>query len=209
MHRNVSLRNVRFNWISVLEPKQFDANSDHRFQAEILIEEGSEAHKVLEEALLSAAEEKWPSKGEGMVKVASSNGKCCRKEGSNMPLNKKTMEVPEYYSGNVVLSSSRVQERDGNPKVYSQRASTLALVEVTKDTVFGADLVKPVRGNYGDVLVSLWGWEFNGAPQINCTLEAIAFRGEGDSLGGQVAITPDVIASAFDAEIEAPANPFE
>ena len=103
------------------------------------------------------------------------------------------------------------KDRDGDLKVYSQRLSTLALVEVNKDTVFGADLVKPVRGNYGDVLVSLWGWEFYGAPQINCTLEAIAFRGEGDSLGSQAPVTADVIANAFGAEIEAASdqpNPF-
>lgn len=209
MHRNVSLRNVRFNWLAVLEPKQFNKGDDHRYQAEVLIEEGSEAHKVLNEAVQSAAEEKWPGKGEGMVKVAASNGKCCRKEGDQMPLNKKTMEIPEYYTGNVVLATGRVLERDGEPKVYSQRASTLALVPVTKDTVFGADLVKPVRGNYGDVLVSLWGWEFNGAPQINCTLEAIAFRGEGDALGNQAPVTSDVVADAFGAEIEQEANPFE
>lgn len=208
MHRNISLRGVRFNWLSVLVPKQFSAGDLHRFQAEVLVEPDSDAAEVLAEALLSASEEKWPGKGEGMIAVAESNKKCCRKSGDTMPLDKKTMEIPEHYLGNIVLSASRVQERDGDPKVYSQRKSNGKLLEVTKDTKFDDDLIKPVRGNYGDVMVSIWGWEHKGSPQLNCTLEAIAFRGEGDSFSTHAAVTTEDVGAAFDAEIEETANPF-
>lgn len=202
MHRNISLRGVRFNWLQVLTPSQFKPGDPKRFRAEILIEPGSTAHQTLEDGMLSAAEEKWPGKGEGMLSVTASNKRSCMKEGDSMPLNKKTMEIPEYYLGMIVLSTSRVQDRDGDPKVYCQRKSNGKLVEVFADTTIEDDFVAPVSGNFGDVMVSLWGWEHSGSPQLNCTLEAIAFRTEGDALGGHAAVTTDEIKDAFDAEIE-------
>jgi hypothetical protein len=204
MHRNISLRGVRFNWLNVMEPSYFKPGDPGRYRAEVIIEPGSEADTVLKDALASAAEEKWPGKGEGMIAVAESNKKCCRKDGDTMPLNKKTMAIPEYYLGNTILSTSRVEDRDGAPKVYSERASSGSLVEVSKDTTFDEDLIKPVSGNYGDVMVSLWGWEHSGSPQINCTLDAIAFRRTGDALGGHAPVSTGDIAAAFGAEIEDP-----
>lgn len=209
MHRNIALRNVRFNWLDVLEPTQYQPGDSFRYRAEVIVEPGSEADKALDVAILSAAEEKWPGKGKGMLAVAASNNKCCRKSGDSMPLNKKTMEIPEHYLGNTVLSTSRVLERDGAPKVYSLRKSTGKLVEVSKDTVFDADLVKPVSGNYGDVMISLWGWEFGGSPQLNCTLDVIVFRSAGDPMGGgRVEVSGDMVAAAFGAEIEEGLDPF-
>jgi len=208
MHRNVALRNVRFNWLQVLEPSFFQKGDVGRYRAECIIEPDTEADKRLDDAVNSAAEDKWPGKAKGMLKVAVSGGKCCRKVGDDMPVNKKTFELPEHYAGNTVLSTSRVDDRDGPPRVFCKRISTGKLVEVTKDTVFDEDLIKPVPGSYGDVMVSIWGWEFGGSPQLNCTLDAIAFTGEGDALGGRGAISDDTLAAGFCAEIEASENPF-
>ena len=208
MHRNVTLRNVRFNWLEIFEGKAFNEGDPHRFRAECIIEPGTPAAEVLDKAVLSAAEDKWPGKAEGMVKVAESSKKCCRKSGDDMPVNKTTFEVPEHYVGNVVLSSSRVLERDGAPRVFVKRPATGKLVEVTKDTAIGADLVKPVPGSFGDVMVSLWGWEFGGSPQINCTLDAIAFTTDGDPLGGRETLGDEQLAAGFGAEIEVAETPF-
>ena len=208
MHRNVALLGVRFNWVDVLTGNRFSEGDDLRFRAEVIIEPDSPAAKALDTAITEAAEEKWPGKSEGMIKVATSGGKCCKKVGNEMPIDKKTFEVPEYYLGNTVLSTSRVFERDGAPRVFVKRISSGKLVEITKDTPLDEDLVKPQRGAHGDVMVSLWGWEFGGAPQINCTLDAIAFTNPGDPISQRAPIEDEEVAVGFGKELEVGETPF-
>lgn len=208
MHSNVVLNSVRFNWVRVLEPKSFQADDPERYQVEVLIEPDSEAHKVLVEAVQSAAADKWGAKAKGYLGSATANRKCAMKDGNTMPPDKNTGELPDYYKDAVVLSCGRKLDRDGPLRVFCLRKSTGKLVEVTKDTKFDDDLVGPNRGNHGKVMVSLWGWEHNGSPQINCTVETIAFLEEGEPLGGQAPLKTDAIKDAFGVDIDVDETPF-
>tara|TARA_Y100000996_G_scaffold92836_1_gene65615 strand:+ start:2007 stop:2639 length:633 start_codon:yes stop_codon:yes gene_type:complete len=208
VHRNVTLNNVRFNWLTVLEPSAFKPGDPLRYRAEVLIEPDSEADKVLMDAIKSAAEEKWPGKSDGHVKSAQINRKVCRKLGTEMPPNKDTGELPSHYQDAVVLSTGRSFDRDGSLRVFCRRKSTGKLVEIDKDTTIDDDLVRPVPGNFGKVLVTIWGWEHSGAPQLNCTLESIAFTVEGDPLGSKAPLKTEAILDAFGEELEEGTNPF-
>jgi len=202
MHRNITLHDVQFNWLTVLEPKRFKPDDPARYQAEILIEDGSDTAKMLEEAVFSAASEKWPGKEKGHVATARANLKCAVKFGDKMPPDKNTGEIPEHYKGRVVVSSSRRLDRDGPLRCFSVRKSTGRLVELTQDTNFDGDLVEPKRGCKGKAMISLWAWEHGGSPQINCTVESLMFEDEGEPISANTALTVDAIAGAFGREVE-------
>lgn len=195
----VVLKGVRFNWLNVLEPQK----KYGRYRAEAIIEPGSAADKALEAAILESAIEKWgEKKAPNFVKSAAADKKVCRQLGDNMKPDKNTGEVPDHYVGKVVLSAGRVDERDGPPKTYCARVGQPnKLVRVTKDSDL-SDLVKPVAGSYGDMIVDVWAFEYNGAPQVNCTLQSIFFREQGEPIRARRDLSADEVAEELGVEIE-------
>ena len=208
MSESVVLTNVQFNWLDVLAENKKYGN----YRAECLIEPDSENDKILAEAILAAATEKWgETKAPNYLKSATANKKICRKAGETMNPNRNTGEIAEYYLGKVVLNASRKADRDGAPSVYCARENdSTRLVRADADSNFEG-LVRPTSGSFGDVIVNIWAWEHDGAPQINCTLETIAFRAQGEPLGVQRGLSVDQEASLLgvEIEIEDDGNPFQ
>lgn len=203
-HDDIVLRNVRVNWNDLLAPNDYG-----RYRVEVLIEPDSEAHKEAEAAIASACKDKWGSaeRASGMRQIATANGKCCLKDGNLMPPNKKTMELADHYKDVFVLSASRKVEK-GRPALYTKRLKTGKFIEVNEDTPLDPEEFVPVAGgNFADILVSFWGWEHKGSPQVNCTLEAVKFTNVGDSLGGGPKLTEERVLGAFgDLEIDEEAD---
>lgn len=199
MSETLVLRNVRATWVDVVKQNKKFGN----YRAEVLLEPDSVEDKKLQLAIHNAAVEKWgESKAERMLKVATANKKVCRKVGETMNPSRKTGEVAEHYLNTVVLNAARKHDRDGAPNVYCAKLSDPGkLVRVHEDSDFSG-LVKPVGGNYCDVIVNVWAFEFDGSPQINCTLETIAFREQGEPLGGREELSEGQIAAALGVEIE-------
>lgn len=199
MSETVVLKGVRAVWLDVLKQNKKFGN----YRAEVLIDPGSQAEKDLDEAINNVAKEKWGAKAPTMLKVATANRKVCRKPGESMNPSKQTGEVADHYRGKIVLNAARKHDRDGAPNVYCaklDKPSQLVRVHAESDL---SKLVKPVGGNYCDVIVNVWPFEFDGSPQVNCTLETIAFRSEGDPITARDSMSESQLASVLGAEISA------
>ena len=197
MSQDLVLKDVRFTWLDVLEENKKYGN----YRVECLLEPDSTEDKNLQSAIREAAVEKWgEAKANNFIKSAAANRKVCRK--TEMLPNKKTGEVADFYVGKVVLTASRRADRDGPPRVYCARLDDpTKLKPVSKDSTFDG-LVKPVGGNFGDVIVNIWAFEFDGAPQINCTLDTVAFRREGEPISTRTKLSEAGVAAALGAAIE-------
>ncbi len=202
MSETLVLRGVRFTYLDVLTQNKKFGN----YRVECLLEPDSIEDKKLQLAIREAAVEKWGSaKADNFIKAASANNKVCRKLGDRKNPNKNTGEVSDFYLGKVVVTASRKHERDGAPDVFCAKTDDASKIVKVTDGSDLSGLVKPVGGNFGDVIVNVWAFEFDGAPQINCTLETIAFRSEGEPISTRRAMSDDAIADAFGAQVE---NPF-
>lgn len=199
MSETVILRDVRYTWLDVLTQNKKFGN----YRAECLLDLDGPEDKKLQEAIHKAAVEKWgEAKAANYLKAARANKKVCRKLGDDMNPDKNTGEVPEHYIGKAVLSAARREDRDGPPAVYCAKVDEpTRLVRVDKDSDL-TGLIHPVGGNFGDVIVNVWAFEYDGAPQVNCTLETITFRRKGDSLRSRTSLSVDQLAEALGAQID-------
>lgn len=202
MSETLVLRGVRFTYLDVLtENKKFG-----NYRVECLLDPDSIEDKKLQLAIRETAVEKWgAAKADNFIKAATANNKVCRKLGERKNPNKNTGEIPSFYEGKVVLSAGRKAARDGAPGVFCAKVDDPTKIVRVAEGSDLTGLVKPVGGNFGDVIVNIWAFEYDGAPQINCTLETIAFREEGEPISTRQPMSEQAISDALGAEVE---NPF-
>lgn len=171
------LKNVRiaFCQSALGDAEDYEGNKNFRHSATFIVEPGSAADKLVQEAIKTEAATLWGKKAEGMLEdMKGSKTQWC------YPKNKKdkTGEVYEGFEGMYALGAHRKQ-KDGKP----------LLLDSIKDPATGK--AAKLAGNEGRLFagcmvnakVSIY-CQAGTNSGVRCSLIGIQYAGPGDSFGG-------------------------
>lgn len=169
----VKCRNVRLAFAhGLFNAKGFTqedgSTGEPAFSCSGLMEPDSENIALIEEAMLAAAEEKWPKKGAAMVEKFRKLDKLCLHDGD-------TKDEYEGFEGMMFISARskvrpRVVDRDRSPLVQADG--------------------KPYSGCYGTLIVDVYA-QVKHQKRINAELKGFQFVSDGDPLGSGAPISDD------------------
>lgn len=167
----VQVKDVRGAFLSLFEAKAV-GDGEPTFSGAFPIEPGSANAKLLSQALVTVANEKWKDKGPAILKELQAKGRVGYKEA---PLSKDG----EVY--------------DGFEGMYSLNASSSArplVIDQLKNPLTAQD-GKPYSGCYLNVSVEVWAQDNKYGKRVNCQLKGVQFVRDGDSFGGGTPASPD------------------
>jgi len=205
---NIKLSNVRFSYLNVFVPREQendDGDPQYKYQATNIFEPGGSNEKLVRDALLTVAKEKWGDRGETTLKVLEAAGRVCLKDG-NTQLDKKTGEIQPGYAGNLfVRSSSSAQDKEGNPlppplvvNKFGQK------ITAETRTLFTGEQRGPVSGDYGSVFLDIWALDHPNpkvGKRIIATLKGIMVTRFGEPFG-RSEMSEDTIMAQFADEVQ-------
>lgn len=172
------LTNLRYSYANVYEPRLKDKKDPSKgkgYSCSLILERDSEV-KLVREAMLAAAVDKWGSAGEATLKRLEANNRVCLKDG-NTQFDKKTGDVQSAYVGKMFLSSS-CPESDP-PMVYNRYGQRVvgehqfSDEEITKrrylvyKEVATSDMRGPRSGDFGDAMIRIWAQDNEYGQRIN------------------------------------------
>ena len=199
----VQLKNVRFNYVNTLKPRSFDGDEKSaRYSVTLLLEEGSEEMKQMEDAILDVAKEKWNAKAPGILKKLRKEERTCLRDGDGK-LSKDGDPVDGFEGHYYVTASNKAR-----PHTLNKYKETITL---ETDGEFIGERRGPRSGDFGAAMVSCWAMDNKFGQRVNCQLDAIMFLREGDPLGGSGGVSLEGAVNAFAGLGEDPkdANLFE
>lgn len=165
----VQLKGVRLSYPALWRPKGFGKKNDGEpaYQAVFLMEIGDKLGdrniRLIDDAIEAAKEKKWGSKVPKIKK-----DKICFKEGDP--------DDGEEQDGMMVLSARNYKK----PRV----------LDIDKIDVDEGDDGAPYAGCVVDAIVRLWGQDNDYGIRVNCSLEAVRFRDDGEAFGAKP-VDPD------------------
>lgn len=178
----VLLKNVRLSYPALWKPKPFGGKGDQgepKFQANFLMEKddklGAKNIAKMEDAIDFVKGEKWPK---GAPKLASA--KICLRDSEDMET------ISDGYDGCMYVSASNGKK----PRVLDSDGLDV------KEGDEGA----PYAGCYVDAIVRVWAQDNEYGKRINCSLEGVKFRDDGEAFGAA-----PVDADDFDDDDDEPA----
>lgn len=169
----VRVKNVRLAFLAAHEPKAFQADGALKYQAQLIINPKSENVKILDDALIAAATEKWDVKAKQIFAELVKKDRVCFKHG---PKTNASGDVYQGFEGMYSCSSSNVARP--------------LLIDADKTPLVAAD-GKPYAGCYADVVLEIWAQDNQYGKRINATLKGIQFFKDGDAFAGGVPATTD------------------
>lgn len=176
----IQLKRVRLSYPALFRPKGFGKNNDGEpaYQAAFLIDPEDKLGRKNEDLIVDAIEEakikKW---GDKIPKLKQD--KICFREGDE--------DKPEE-DGMMVLSARNYKK----PKVLDR----------DKEEVVEADGI-PYAGCYVDAIVRIWVQDNEYGKRINCSLEAVRFREDGEPFGAPP-VDPDEFDDLDDEDDDRP-----
>lgn len=166
----IQLKDVRLSYPALFRPKGFGKNNEGEpaYQASFIIDPDGKSGRRMDDMILdaieAAKEKKW---GDKIPKLKAD--KLCYREGDE--------DKPEE-DGMMVLSARNYKA----PKVLDR----------DKEEVVEADGI-PYAGCYVDAILRIWAQDNEYGKRVNCSLEAVRFRRDGDPFGA-----PPVDPDEFD-----------
>ena len=161
----VLLKNVRLSYPALWKPKAFGGKGDQgepKFQGNFLMDKddkiGRRNIEKLEDAIEHVKAEKWPK---GAPKLAAA--KICLRDSEDME------EMSDGYENCMYVSTSNAKK----PRVLD--ADGLDVKE--------GDEGAPYAGCYVDAIVRVWAQDNEYGKRINCSLEGVKFRDDGEAFG--------------------------
>ncbi len=161
----VLLKNVRLSYPALWKPKVFGGKGDQgepKFQANFLMDKddklGAKNIAKMEDAIDHVKAEKWPK---GAPKLAAA--KICLRDSEDME------EMADGYENCMYVSTSNGKK----PRVLDADGLDV------KEGEDGA----PYAGCYVDAIVRVWAQDNEYGKRINCSLEGVKFRDDGDAFG--------------------------
>ena len=161
----VLLKNVRLSYPALWKPKAFGGKGDQgepKFQGNFLMDKddkiGRRNIEKLEDAIEHVKAEKWPK---GAPKLAAA--KICLRDSDDME------EMSDGYENCMYVSTSNAKK----PRVLD--ADGLDVKE--------GDEGAPYAGCYVDAIVRVWAQDNEYGKRINCSLEGVKFREDGEAFG--------------------------
>lgn len=180
----ILLTNVRLSFPDLWVPKAFQPGMPEKYKATFLVQKSDKKQiKVVEDAILAVAQEKWPKNAEKMLASFRGNAnKFCWQDG----------DLKEYdgYEGVMSLGSNN----EIRPGVFDRDKSPL-----TKEDG------KPYAGCYVNATVEILAYDSNGNKGITAKLKAVQFVKDGEAFaaGGKPGTADDFPDLGVDDEEEA------
>ena len=182
----VLLKNVRLSYPALWKAKAFggkggnnNGTSEPKFQANFLMEKddglGAKNIAKLEDAIDHVKKAKWPK---GAPKLAAA--KICLKDSEDME------EMSDGYEGCMYVSTSNAKK----PRVLDSDG-----LDVNE-----GDDEAPYAGCFVDAIVRVWAQDNEYGKRINCSLEGVKFRADGEAFGAA-----PIDADDFDDDDDEPA----
>jgi hypothetical protein len=174
---NLRLENVRLAYANLTKPQKFDANAKPEFSVQALIPKSDEAKVGEIRALMSKlAEEKWPGKGNEVLKTMIMQDKICLRDGDKA-MDKRTGQVKAGHAGHYYIRAKLLAE-EGEPILLGVDGRVLDHGEIAQGV---QDI--PYSGCYGHVNMNLWVQDNTYGQRINASLEVVMFSEQGDRFG--------------------------
>lgn len=162
----ITLKNVRLSYPNIFTPRAFGRGEGKpAFSASALIPKDTKHGKALidkiEDAIDAAKEKKWPGKEVKIKKanIAFSDGDALNEDEDDVKPEQEGMMVvrARNYKRPMVLDENNDELREQDNIIYG--------------------------GCYVDMIVTFWGQDYEGTKRMNCSLEGIRYREEGEAFG--------------------------
>ena len=164
----VSLRNVRLSYPNLFTPRAFARGEGKpAFSASALIPKDTKAGKALiekiEDAIWAAKDKKWPGKAD-QVKIKKAN--IAFSDGDDVDPDED--DVKPEQEGMMIVRARNYKR----PQVVDENNEDLREQD---NVIYG--------GCYVDMLVTFWGQDYENTKRVNCSLEVVRFREDGEAFG--------------------------
>jgi hypothetical protein len=169
----LKLKNVRLAFPSLHEPSAFAGSDDKSFQAAFIFPPDHPAKKLMDDACLEAAKEKWGAKGQAEFDKLVKADKIAIHDGDSK-------SDYEGYEGNYFVNARSkakptIRDADGKTDLVAQDG-------------------KPYAGCYVVALIEIYAQDNSYGKRINASLRGVQFFRDGDAFSGS--------APASDEEFE-------
>lgn len=180
---------VRLSFPDVYEAVQYEGKGAYRYNASFLVTPGGANDKIIQAAILEAANETFGKKAAVFLEsVKGNSNKFCYVRGD--------LKEYEGYAGMLVLSGHRSQ-KSGKPGTFDcTRAGPDG-----KPLELKADSGKPYAGCYVNASLDIYAQDGTNSG-IRCGLRGVFFAADGDAFSGSKVASPDefeVVGAGADA----------
>ncbi len=186
----VRLKNVRIAFPALDKPVSFGNEGEPAYQAKFIIEPGSAEVKLLDDAILATAKEKWKDKADGVMEMLKEDKKLCFVHGPYK--NKKSGEVYAGFEGKFSLSTRSPKTQ---PTVFDQFNREVKDPSEIKRLIYS--------GCFVHAKVDIWAQDNSYGRRINANIAGVMFAKEGEAFGGSAPATGDDFADLKADEDEA------
>lgn len=161
---------VRLAFPAIYEPRAManDPSSKPAYGGKIITKPGGANDKLLLDAMLKVAEEKWPGKGKQVLDKLIADKKVCYVQGP-------------YLDGDG-------EARDGFEGMHHLSVRSEKLKPTVKNkfnqTVTEGDPGAPYAGCHTHIAADVWAQDNNFGRRINATLQGVMFADDGPAFGG-------------------------
>ncbi len=165
----IKLKNIPIAFPALAEPQAF-GDGEPAYGARFPVVPGSDHEKLIEEAMLAAAKERWKEDGEKILKMLVESGKVCFTRKTY--LNKKG----EPYEGFKDRFYLQTRSAKAQPTVLDRFGKTVSNKRDIEQLIHS--------GAETHVSVDIWAQDNQWGRRVNATLRGVMWAGEGERFGG-------------------------
>lgn len=147
------------------------------YQCKFIIDPDSANVKLLDDAMLAVAKDKWKEKGESVFNALKEDKKVCFVHGPYR--NKKTGEPYGGFEGKFSLSTRNPNQ----PTVFDQFGNELKDPRDIKAKIYS--------GCYVHAKINVWAQDNAYGRRINASIDGVMFAKDGEAFGGSTPATAD------------------
>lgn len=185
----VLLEDVRASYLYVFQPfkgKNDKGGDTSSYTGHFLFTPGSENHKKVQAAIRTAAQQKWPTKWEEMLKAFGAQDRLCLHRGD------VSKPGEDAYKGLLYVSANGKKR----PTIIDGDRSPLAESDG-----------RPYSGCFVNAVIDVWAQDSSWGKRINAQLAGVQFVRHGEAFGGGRTADPEEFpVNAADADSDAPAG---
>lgn len=164
----IEIKGARLGFPRLFKPEAYGDNPTPQFSAVFLFEPGSPAAKKVEEAMTSAATEKWGVKAPQILAALKAQGRVCLRDGA-------TKANVDGFEGMLFVKAA---------------APTRPLIIDRDKAPLAEESGKPYAGCYVSGIVDIYAQDSpKWGKRINATLKGVMFVRDGEAFAGGPAAT--------------------
>lgn len=173
------LKNVRISFPALDKPAAM-GEGEPAYQSKFIIEPKSENVKLLDDAIVAVAKEKWKDKAETVLEALKEDKKLCFLHSAYK--NKKTGEPYAGFEGKFSLST----RSQNQPTVFDQFGNEIKDPRDIKAKIYS--------GCYVHAKIDVWAQDNQYGRRINANISGVMFSKDGEAFGGSSPATADDFA---------------